>query len=85
MPRPTLQLRDDSTTYPPVTFNFTLPNTRTYTTNTVIAIRDNTNALPYPSTILVSGFSGTVGRVTGADGTDGTLVPYFPFDVPVNV
>jgi uncharacterized repeat protein (TIGR01451 family) len=61
---PTLQLHDGVTVYPPVTFNFTLPNTRTYTSTNAIAIRDNTSALPYPSTILVSGFSGTVGKFT---------------------
>ncbi len=61
---PTLLLRDGATTYPPVTFTFTLPNTRAYTNTNAIVIRDNTNALAYPSTILVSGFTGTVGRVT---------------------
>jgi uncharacterized repeat protein (TIGR01451 family) len=61
---PTLQLRDGATTYPPVTFSFTLPNVRTFTNTNAIAIRDKTNALPYPSTLLVSGLSGTVGKVT---------------------
>ncbi len=61
---PTLHLRDGATTYPPVTFTFTLPSTRTFTSTNAIAIRDNTSALPYPSTILVSGLSGTVGKVT---------------------
>ncbi len=60
----TLALRDGTTTYPPVTFNFTLPSTRTFSSADFIAIRDGTNGLPYPSTILVSGFDGTVGKVT---------------------
>ena len=77
---PTLQLRDGATTYPPVTFNFTLPNTRTYTNTNAIVIRDNTNALAYPSTILVSGFSGTVGKVTA---TISNLTHTFAPDVDV--
>ena len=60
----TLLLQDGPTTYPPVSFNFTLPTTLTFTSTNGIAIRDVTNALPYPSTILVSGFNGTVGKVT---------------------
>ena len=59
-----LLLRDGATTYPPVSFNFTLPSTQTFTSTNGIAIRDKTNGLPYPSTILVSGFNGTVGKVS---------------------
>ncbi len=61
---PTLTLRDGAITYPPVSFSFALPSVQSFTNGTAIAIRDNTNGLPYPSTILVSGYSGTVGKVS---------------------
>ncbi len=61
---PTLTLRDGATVYPPVSFSFTLPNIQSFTNTGYIAIRDKTNGLPYPSTILVSGYNGTLGKVT---------------------
>jgi uncharacterized repeat protein (TIGR01451 family) len=61
---PTLTLTDGATTYPPISFSFTLPVSQTFSSTNAIAIRDNTNGLPYPSTILVSNLSGTLGRVS---------------------
>jgi uncharacterized repeat protein (TIGR01451 family) len=47
-----------------VAFNFTLPNTVVFANTNSVAIRDINSALPYPSTINVSGLSGTVGKAT---------------------
>ena len=63
-----------------VTFNFTLPSVITFSNTAYIAIRDNTSALPYPSTINVSGLTGLVSKATA------TLVNIshtFPEDVDV--
>jgi uncharacterized repeat protein (TIGR01451 family) len=75
-----LQLQDGPTTYPPVSFTFGLPAVRAFANTNAITIRDNTNALPYPATIAVSGLSGVLGKVTA------TLVNAshtFPADVDV--
>jgi len=75
-----LELQDGPTVYPPVSFTFGLPTVRTFANTNAITIRDNTSALPYPSTIAVSGLSGVLGKVTA------TLVNAshtFPQDVDV--
>jgi uncharacterized repeat protein (TIGR01451 family) len=46
------------------TFTFFLPSTSWFTNSTAINIRDNTNALPYPSVIGVSGLGGVLGKAT---------------------
>ncbi len=52
------------TTNGPVSFTFTLPTIFTFANTNFINIRDTNSAVPYPSTITVSGLSGTVGKVT---------------------
>ena len=72
---PTLQLHDGATTYPPVSFSFTLPTVQAFSTNNLILIPDpaapnppypteSGPAKPYPSVINVSGFTGVLGKVT---------------------
>jgi large repetitive protein len=86
---PTLQLNDGTNVYPPVSFNFTLPNIRTYVSTNTIVIPDpaapyplyahqSGPALPYPSAITVSNLSGVLGRVTV---TLSNLSHSFPSDV----
>lgn len=59
----TFQLQDGPLNLGTNVFSFTLgTNQSRFTNNTLITIRDNTNALPYPSTITVSGLSGVVGK-----------------------
>ena len=50
-------------TNPPVNFVFGLPNVLTFSNTGAITIRDVNTALPYPSTLNVSGVTGTVGNV----------------------
>lgn len=60
----TLQIRDGAASYPDVTFVFSLPDVRTFVNTNFINLRDATNAVPYPSTISVSGLTGVLGKVT---------------------
>jgi uncharacterized repeat protein (TIGR01451 family) len=71
----TLQLQDGTTTYPPVSFTFTLPTTQVFTSTDTILIPDpaapnppwlqeSGPAKPYPSVIDVSNFVGLLGNVT---------------------
>ena len=47
-----------------VSFNFTLPALLSFANTNIIAILDDTNSVPYPSTINVSGLTGTLSKVT---------------------
>ena len=47
-----------------VSFPFVLGGSRSFSNLNQITIRDNASALPYPSTISVSGLTGVVGNVT---------------------
>ncbi|MCX8090587.1 MAG: proprotein convertase P-domain-containing protein, partial [Verrucomicrobiae bacterium] len=60
----TLQLQDGPNNLGTVTFTFALPRVHTFANTNPIAIPDAGPASPYPSTITVSGVTGTVGRVT---------------------
>jgi uncharacterized repeat protein (TIGR01451 family) len=59
-----LQLQDGPSNLGTVSFNFSLPEVRVFSNTASINIRDNNKALPYPSTINVSGISNVVGKVT---------------------
>ncbi|MDB6125894.1 MAG: hypothetical protein JWQ71_4887, partial [Pedosphaera sp.] len=59
----TLQLQDGATTLPPAKFTFSLPTLGTFANTNTIVINDSGAASPYPSTNLVSGISGIVGKV----------------------
>lgn len=59
-----LQIKDGDVVYPPVSFPFYFSSVRTFSSTNSITLRDNRTASPYPSTIAVSGLSGTVGNVT---------------------
>jgi uncharacterized repeat protein (TIGR01451 family) len=59
------QLQDGPSNLGTNVFNFALgTNTTRFTNSTAITIRDNTNALPYPSTITVSNLNGVITRAT---------------------
>jgi uncharacterized repeat protein (TIGR01451 family)/uncharacterized delta-60 repeat protein len=61
----TLQLQDGPINLGIAVFNFTLgTNYYRFTNSAFINIRDDTNALPYPSTINVSGLNGVVAKAT---------------------
>src|SRR5204863_1640208 len=61
----TFQLQDGAVNLGTAAFSFTLgTNLYRFTNSTFIAIRDNANALPYPSTINVSGLNGVVAKAT---------------------
>ena len=60
----TLQLQDGASNLPPVTFSFALPTVTTYSNTAPITILDNAPASPYPSRIVVSNFTGFVGKVS---------------------
>ena len=62
--RAVLQLTDGGQPLPPVAFEFALPRVVTVSNPAPIQILDARPASPYPSTIHVSGVTGTVGRVT---------------------
>lgn len=60
----TLQLQDGSNDLGLVGFSFTLPRLASFANSGSITIPQVGAAAPYPSTITVSGVTGTVGRVT---------------------
>ncbi len=60
----TLQLQDGATDLGTVQFVFHLPGRATFANTNAISIPDNGIASPYPSTILVSGLTGLISRVT---------------------
>jgi uncharacterized repeat protein (TIGR01451 family)/uncharacterized delta-60 repeat protein len=61
----TFRLQDGPIDLGTAAFNFTLgTNLHRFTNSNFITIRDNTNALPYPSTINVSGLGGVVAKAT---------------------
>ena len=73
--RPTLQLQDGPTTYPPVSFNITLPVSQVSANTNTIVIPDPAApnppypvdagpGKPYPSVITVSNLNGVLGKVT---------------------
>lgn len=59
----TLHLWDGGLDYPTQTFVFKMPVVFSFTNTNRIVIRDNTNALAYPSLIQVAGVTGLVDRV----------------------
>jgi uncharacterized repeat protein (TIGR01451 family) len=59
----TLQVQANGTTTN-VLFFFTLSRSSTFSNTAFINIRDNTSALPYPSSLNVSGLTGVVGKAT---------------------
>ncbi len=75
-----LQLQDGATDLGTVSFIFSLPATASFANTNAIAIPDHGGATPYPSTILVSGLTGLVSKVTVA--LNG-LTHAFPDDVDV--
>jgi uncharacterized repeat protein (TIGR01451 family) len=58
----TLQLTDQGSNLPPVSFTFNLPATNTYANASGIIIPDHGPATPYPSVITVSGVTGLVNK-----------------------
>jgi len=62
--RATLRLQDGPNDLDPVTFLFALPRVYTFANTNPIVIPDSGAATPYPSTLIVSGVTGTVGKVT---------------------
>jgi uncharacterized repeat protein (TIGR01451 family) len=61
----TFRLTDGPVNLGTAVFSYTLgTSVRRFTNNAFITIRDNTNALPYPSTINVSGINGVVAKAT---------------------
>jgi uncharacterized repeat protein (TIGR01451 family)/uncharacterized delta-60 repeat protein len=61
----TFQLQDGAMNLGFALFSFTLgTNNARFTNNTYITIRDDTSALPYPSSILVSNVNGVVSKAT---------------------
>ncbi|HEV2208066.1 MAG TPA: protease pro-enzyme activation domain-containing protein [Verrucomicrobiae bacterium] len=82
-----LSLRDGTNTnLPPITFTFQLPGITSFSNTAYITIPDPNNmptfesgpALPYPSTIAVSGLNGQVARVTA---TLAGLTHAYPHDI----
>ncbi len=60
-----LQLQDGSRNLGTATFSYIMGiTTNTFTNNAVITINDDEPATPYPSTIAVSGVSGTISKLT---------------------
>lgn len=60
----TLQLADGSNDLGAAQFVFSLPLGTTFANPTFISIPDHGAATPYPSTVVVSGLTGVVGKVT---------------------
>jgi uncharacterized repeat protein (TIGR01451 family) len=88
---PTLQLQAGTSTYPPVSYTFTLPNTQVAANTNTILIPDpaapdppypleSGPAKPYPSVINVSNFMGVLSKVTV---TLSNLNHTYPSDVNV--
>jgi uncharacterized repeat protein (TIGR01451 family) len=88
-----LLLQDGTNTYPPVTFTFTLPNTRVFANPALISIPDpaapnppwqqqSGPGKPYPSVITVPNLAGVLGKVTV---TLSNLNHTYPHDVNVLV
>jgi uncharacterized repeat protein (TIGR01451 family) len=75
-----LQLQDGPANLGTASFVFSLPDVRIFANTNAITLRDNTNALPYPSLINVSGVTGVVGKVTV---TLSNMSHTFPQDVDV--
>ncbi len=75
-----LHLVDGTNDLGTVGFPFVLPNLSTFANPNYITIRDTNAALPYPSTINVSGLTGLVGNVTV---TLSNMSHTFPQDVDV--
>jgi uncharacterized repeat protein (TIGR01451 family) len=75
-----LQLQDGATDLGTVSFVYSLPITTSFANATPIQIPDHGSALPYPSTIAVSGVTGVVDKVTV---TLNGLTHGFPDDVNV--
>jgi uncharacterized repeat protein (TIGR01451 family) len=76
----TLQLLDGTNPLPAVSFTFVLPALRSYSNTSLIQIPSWGIADPYPSTILVSGWSNQVGKVTA---TLAGLTHTYPHDLDV--
>ena len=74
----TLQLQDGASDLGTVSFNFTLSASRGFTNGTIILIPDHGQATNYPSTLTVSGVTGTVSKVTV---TIKQLTHTFPEDI----
>ena len=61
----TFRLTDGAVNLGTASFSYTLgTSVKRFTNSAFITIRDNTNALPYPSTINVSGLDGVVAKAT---------------------
>ncbi len=60
----TLQLADQGTNLPAVSFTFDLPATNTYANTGAIIIPDHGPASPYPAVINISGVTGLVNKAT---------------------
>ena len=60
----TLQISDGGNALSNVVFTFALPRQFIFSNTAAISIPDSGSASPYPSTIVVSGVTGTVGQVT---------------------
>lgn len=76
----TLQLQDGPNVLSNVVFAFSLPRTSSFQNSAQIVIPDAGAAAPYPSTLTVSGITGTVGRVSV---TLSNLTHTYPSDVDV--
>jgi uncharacterized repeat protein (TIGR01451 family)/uncharacterized delta-60 repeat protein len=77
----TFQLQDGPLNLGTNVFTFALgTNATRFTNNAAIAIRDNTNALPYPSSITVSGLNGVIGK---AAITLTNLAHTYPADIDI--
>ena len=70
-----LQVKDAGVFLTNIPFNFTLPTILTFSNTAAISIVDFSNAAPYPSTILVSGVTGTLARVTATLANFGHTYP----------
>ena len=74
----TLQLQDGANDLGTINFTFTLSASQGFTNSTVILIPDHGQATNYPSTLTVSGITGTVSKVTV---TIRQLTHTFPEDI----
>jgi uncharacterized repeat protein (TIGR01451 family) len=76
----TLELQDGTNRLGTVQFHFVLGGGARFVSSAAVSIPDNTRAIPYPSTIVVSNLSGVVGWLTVT--LDGLTHPY-PADLDV--